>query len=120
MWRYSETSLGTTDETASPSIWSNPIPRSASRLCITTASSSPVDWRSVENRQCSTSSAPSKAPTWVWVLPTSMVSSMGRDYLLDQRADALHALTRRQPLQGNTQLFGVRRLQLEQRNQHEP
>ena len=40
-----------------------------------TASSSPVDWRSVEKRQCSTSSGPSKAPTWVCVLPTSIVRS---------------------------------------------
>ena len=75
MWRYSDTSRGTTEETASPSIWSNPMPRSASRSWITIASSSPVDWRSVEKRQCSTSSAPSKAPTWVCVLPTSIVRS---------------------------------------------
>ena len=32
MWRYSETSRGTTDETASPSIWSKPMPRSAEQV----------------------------------------------------------------------------------------
>ena len=29
-------------------------------------------------RQCSTSSSPRKAPRWVWVLPTSIASSIGR------------------------------------------
>ena len=32
----------------------------------------------VRKRQCSASSAPRKAPRWVWVLPTSIASSMGR------------------------------------------
>ena len=53
-----------------------PMPRRPSRSWTTTASSSPVASRSVEKRQCSTSSAPSKAPRWVWVLPTSIASSI--------------------------------------------
>ena len=39
-------------------------------------------WRParVWKRQCSTSSSPSKAPRWVWVLPTSIASSIAADY----------------------------------------
>src|SRR5215469_4350308 len=43
---------------------------------ISTASSSAVRTGSVEMRQCSTTSAPSKTPSTVLVLPTSMVSSI--------------------------------------------
>jgi hypothetical protein len=31
----------------------------------------------VARRQCSSSLSPSKVPTWVWVLPTSIASSIG-------------------------------------------
>ena len=55
-------------------------PRSSSRLRSAAPSSSAVDWRTVAKRQCSTSRSPSKAPKWVWVLPTSTASSIGAHY----------------------------------------
>ena len=42
------------------------------------ASSSEVSFGSVPRRQSWASSRPSKAPTWVWVLPMSTASSIGR------------------------------------------
>ena len=97
-----------------------------SRSWIMTASSSPVDWRSVEKRQCSTSSAPSKAPTWVCVLPTSIVSSIGGDYPVDrpQRRDPARPAGRAAALPAQRlQRRAVRErqlgLELEQRHEHE-
>ena len=53
------------------------ISRSASRPASRSASSSPVAPARVWKRQCSTSSPSEKAPTWVWVLPTSTARSIG-------------------------------------------
>src|SRR2546421_5776861 len=98
--------------------------RRASRLWITTASSSPVDWRSVEKRQCSTSSCPSKAPTCVWVLPTSIVSSTaGKLFLRVDGGDPGHALALSEGVERLGQRAAARQRQmrgdLEQRNEHE-
>ena len=52
------------------------------------ASSSPVAPARVWKRQCSTSSAPSKAPRWVWVLPTSTARSIAAIMQADERVHA--------------------------------
>ena len=64
----------------------NEQPLSSSRLRSAAPSSSAVDWRTVAKRQCSTRRSPSKAPKWVWVLPTSTASSIGAHYA--RRPDA--------------------------------
>src|SRR5262245_55241183 len=83
MWRshklrYSGPSCGTTVETIAASIEPKPRPSSSSRLPRVEASSSAVTCGSVPRRQSLARSSPSKAPMWVWVLPMSTASSIGR------------------------------------------
>ena len=78
MRSYSVPSGGTTEETAIASIEPRSIPLSASSPAIRSAISSPVAPETVRKRQCSTSSVPSKAPRWVWVLPMSTARSIRR------------------------------------------
>src|SRR3982750_816053 len=68
---YAAISRGTVDESTIPS--SAASPRNPRRK---TPSSSPVRCVSVAIRQCSRSVAPSNSPKTVWVLPTSIASSI--------------------------------------------
>src|SRR5580704_10997829 len=70
---YSPTSLGTEEQRTIPSSVESSI--SARR---STASSSAVFAGSVPTRYCARSSAPSKRPKTVWVLPASTASSIDR------------------------------------------
>ena len=88
--------------------------RSASRPTRTVASSSAVASRMVAKRQCSTSSSPRNMPRWVWVLPTSIASSMRAR---SKHADPLDALTLQAA--SASRPSGRIRVELEQRHQHE-
>ena len=81
VWRsvrcsYSGPSWGTTVETIAPSSDPKLRPSSESRSEIVAASSSAVALGTVVSRQSQARSSPSKAPRWVWVLPTSTASSI--------------------------------------------
>src|SRR5215211_2850695 len=92
MASYSLPSGGTTEETTIASAeWKSTSLRD-SRPEIRSASSSPVAPARVWKRQCSTSSSPSNAPRWVWVLPTSTPRSIRRlspDRLRDRESHPL-------------------------------
>ena len=70
-------SRGTTVERTGPRPRSSRDPRNCSEPERASASSSAVESPRVASRQSPISSSPSKAPTWVWVLPTSTASSIG-------------------------------------------
>src|SRR5262249_20082409 len=63
-------------ETQMASTWSKSIPLRVKKPAMRSASSSPVAPERVWKRQCSARRSPSKAPRWVWVLPTSTARSM--------------------------------------------
>src|SRR5215210_2587592 len=94
---------------------SSVMSRRRSRAAMRIASSSEVVVREVAKRKWSTSSSPRNIPKWVWVLPTSMVRSMGSgDYR--QARDTLnpHALERA------LELVAVRGIELQERLEDEP
>src|SRR5436190_1186774 len=94
---------------------SSVIPRSRSSAAIRIASSSDVVVREVAKRKWSASSSPRNIPKWVWVLPTSMVRSTSG---LSERPVAGHALALDLG-QGAGERVASRRIQLEQRFEHE-
>src|SRR4051794_30700806 len=98
-----------------PSMSSNVRPRSRSSAAMRIASSSEVVVREVAKRKWSASSSPRNMPKWVWVLPTSMVRSTRG---LSETSVAAYALAL-QPRQGVGERVAARRIQLEQRLQHE-
>src|ERR1700716_660284 len=87
---HSGSSWGTVEETIEESISSNDSPRRPSRLRSAAPSWSAVDWRTVANRQCSSSSSPRNVPKWVWVFPTSTTSSIGDHYARRRMAAGIH------------------------------
>src|SRR6059036_1921771 len=95
---------------------SSVIPRSRSSAAIRMASSSEVVVREVAKRKWSTSSSPRNIPKWVWVLPTSIVRSMGsQDY-----RQLLDPLNRPHCLQRSLEPLALGRIQLQQRLEHKP
>src|SRR5947207_7753469 len=102
-------------------------PRNASRLESAAPSSSPVDSRTVANRQCwATADSPAAiTPKCVWVLPTSTTSSIpGTLSRVERRAAHRHPLAGAECFQRVGQPPGPRklerRIELEQRDEHEP
>src|SRR4051812_10407697 len=121
-WKYRSFSqihswscCGTTDATIAPSMSSNVMPRSRSSAAMRIASSSEVVVREVAKRKWSASSSPRNMPKWVWVLPTSMVRSTRG---LSETSEAAYALAL-QLRQGVGERAPARRIQLEERLQHE-
>ena len=123
--RYSDTSCGTTDETASPSIWSKLD--AAQREQVVDHHRQLVAGR-LRGRSRSASArralAPSKAPTCVWVLPTSIVRSTAAiiPQVQPARRSALDALTvaeRREAPASGAPPGSSGRGELEQRHEHE-
>src|ERR1700682_3704000 len=68
---------GTTELIITPLIASRSSPASVNRFRVSTPYSSTVCCRAVVNRQLAINSSPRKTPNTVFVLPTSMVSSIG-------------------------------------------
>src|SRR5947209_1932073 len=118
-------SWGTVEETIESATSSNARPRSASRFDSAAPSSSPVDCRTVANRQCSATRSPSdaKTPKCVCVLPTSTTRSMVRQTLDERWSGAPYFLTL-EPVERVGQALAARHPQLgiefEQRHQDEP
>src|SRR5882757_5989630 len=94
------------------------IPRSRNRAAMRMASSSEVVVREVAKRKCSASSSPRNMPRWVWVLPTSIAMSTGKLSAGSKGSEAGDALVGNLR-QGRLQELWMRRVQLQQRLQHE-
>ena len=75
--RTSRRADGTVEQHAIPSTEPSLASDAPSRPVTSKPSSSAERRGSVASRQCSTMRSPSKSPSTVWVLPTSIVSSIG-------------------------------------------
>src|SRR5436305_711975 len=93
---------------------SSVIPRRRRSAAIRMASSSEVVVRDVAKQKWSTSSSPRNIPKWVWVLPTSIVRSIGsQDYR--QLGDPLDPYG----LERGLQAPAIGWIQLQERLEHE-